>query len=319
MAAGKRTKRVRRPAREAGTNAEALAKQARRSVRRTGKQVERQARVANREIKKGAGNIWLERAARLGYVVRGLLYGAMGAFAMGFALGVWHQTTDQRGALYLLRTQPEVEIVVLGAVIVGLAGYALWGFIRAIYDPLRRGNEPQGIVARLGFAWSGLSYAGLLVFTVEFLFGLSKGNGSDSIEKPVRFLLAHPFGVYLTGIVGVVAILVGLGQFLDAAKGKWMKDLQLRKMSKEEEAVAAALGRFGFVARGIIFAMLGWFVVLAAIHHDAARAEGMGAAFQHIAEQQHGHLLLFVVASGFVALGLHSLACAKWIRMSPRN
>jgi hypothetical protein len=301
VAAGKRTKSLRREGRQAA-----------------GK-VGVEARKANRAVKKGAENEWLERAARLGYVVRGLLYGAMGVFGIGFALGVWHQTTDQRGALYLLRTRPVVQLVVLGAVIVGLAGYSLWGFIRAIYDPLHRGDEPQGIVARLGFAWSGLSYAGLLVFTVQFLFGLTKGNGSDSTQKAVQFIMAHPFGVFLTGVVGVIAIFVGLGQFFDAAKGKWMKDLQLRKMNKEEEAIAAGLGRLGFVARGVIFGMLGWFILLAAIDHDAGKAQGMGQAFQYLAQQPHGHLLLFVVSAGFVALGFHSFACARWIRMSPRN
>ncbi|HEY8739298.1 MAG TPA: DUF1206 domain-containing protein [Candidatus Dormibacteraeota bacterium] len=301
MAAGKRNSRLRRQARQ------------------TGHAVESGAHTVEGKIKKGASSPWLARTARLGYIIRGLLYGAMGVFGVGFSVGIWHQTTDQRGALYLVRTLPVLEVVLLGVVIVGLAGYSAWGFIRAVYDPLNRGDEAAGIAARLGFAWSGLSYAGLLLFTVQFLLGLSKGGGSDTIERTVRFVMAHPFGVILTGIAGAIAVLVGLGQFVDAYKAGFRKDLQRQKMSKQEEAVADSLGRFGMFSRGVIFTLLGWFVVLAAIHHDAAQAHGMGAVFQDIARQPYGHLMLFVVSAGFIALGLHSMACAKWIRMSPRS
>ena len=31
--------------------------------------------------------------------------------------------------------------------------------------------------------------------------------------------------------------------------------------------------------------------------------------------QPYGHLLLGVVALGFVALGVHSFACARWMRL----
>ncbi|MFN2465745.1 MAG: DUF1206 domain-containing protein [Candidatus Dormibacteria bacterium] len=309
-------KRPRAPRRQPTSETAALARRGRRTARKAGHEVERNALKAARVIKRNADNPWLERAARLGYLVRGLLYGAMGAFGVGFAFGIYHKTTDQRGTLYLLRSAPALEVTAVGFVIVGLAGYTIWGFVRAIYDPLRRGDEPQGVAARLGFAWSGLSYLGMLVFTIQLLLGLSKGDGSDSVEKSVRFLLSHRFGTIFTGVVGVIAILVGLGQFADAYRGSWIKDMQLRKMSEQEEAIAGGLGRFGFVARGVIFGLLGWFVLLAAINHDAARAHGIGATFQYLAEQPFGHLLLFVVSLGFIALGLHSFACARWIRMT---
>ncbi|MHB8510499.1 MAG: DUF1206 domain-containing protein, partial [Candidatus Dormibacteria bacterium] len=56
-------------------------------------------------------------------------------------------------------------------------------------------------------------------------------------------------------------------------------------------------------------------VLQAALHHDARRAESMGATFRILAAEPFGHAILAAVAVGFVALGLHSLACARWIRM----
>ena len=272
------------------------------------------ARKVTRRVERAAGNPVFERLARFGYVVRGLLYGAMGASGMGFALGIWHRTTDQRGALQLLEGNP-LKTVAVVAVVAGLAAYSLWGFVRAVYDPLHRGDQPQGIVARLGFAWSGLSYAGLLLFTVQFLLGVNKGDGADSIEKPIRYLMAHPFGIAITIVVGVVAVLAGLGQFVDAVVAGFRKDLNHRKMSKEEEVVADTLGRFGMFSRGVIFTMLGGFIIEAALRHDPAKARGMGFALQTLAQEPGGHLILFIVSAGFIALALHSFACARWIKM----
>ena len=68
-------------------------------------------------------------------------------------------------------------------------------------------------------------------------------------------------------------------------------------------------------SRGVIFTMLGGFVLQAGLHHDQSRAHGMGAAFAVLAGTPLGHPLFAIVALGFVALGLHSFANALWVRM----
>ncbi|MFN2463866.1 MAG: DUF1206 domain-containing protein [Candidatus Dormibacteria bacterium] len=300
---GKRARKVRRPASSLTRN-----------VRAGRRDAEAAAARAGRRVEKASENPWFERMARFGYVVRGMLYAVMGLAGMGFAFGLTTKTVDQRGALDLLQGNP-LKVAVAVAVIAGLAAYSLWGFVRAVYDPLHRGDEPQGLLSRAGFVWSGLSYAGLLAFTVQFLLGITRGDGSDSIEKPVRYLMAHPFGVYLTLLVGAVATVAGLGQFVDAVIAGFRKDLRASEMSEGEERAAEYLGRFGMFARGVIFTMLGVFIIEAALHHDPTRAEGMGAAFRHLATLPAGHLILFIVSTGFVALALHSFANARWVKM----
>ena len=199
--------------------------------------------------------------------------------------------------------------------ITGLVGYSAWGFIRAVFDPLRRGSDPTGVAARLGFAWSGLSYAGLLMFTVQLMLGKTRGNDSDSISNAVATVLQRPLGSWLALVAGLVAVGAGLAQFGDAYRASFKKDLHRHAMSRAERVTADTLGRFGMISRGVIFTMLGWFIVEAALHRDAARAQGMGAAFQVLATQPAGHLLLAIVALGFIALGLHSFANARWIKM----
>lgn len=48
---------------------------------------------------------------------------------------------------------------------------------------------------------------------------------------------------------------------------------------------------------------------------DASRGRGLGAAFLFLLHQPFGEVLLGITALGFVALGLHSFACARWIKL----
>ena len=268
-------------------------------------------------VKRAAENPFLALLERLGYVVRGALYAVMGLLALGVALGiVGGQTTDLSGSLVFLTANPFGKLMLV-VVVVGLASYSLWGFIRAIYDPLHRGKGASGYAARLGFVSSAVSYAAIVFLAIQLLAGSSGGAG-NSTQKTVAAILVHPGGGWLTVIIGLVAIVVGLGQFLEAYRATFKEDLKGAEMTDSERVNVIRLGRFGMFARGVTFVVLGWFVVQAGIHHNPAEAQGFGGAFAFLLAQPFGRVILGIVALGFVALGLHSFACARWIRLMSR-
>jgi hypothetical protein len=265
-------------------------------------------------VKRAAANPMLELLERLGYAVRGGLYAVMGLLALGIALGAaGGETTDLSGSLVFLTANPFGKLALIVAAI-GLGAYSLWGFTRAIYDPLHRGSDASGYAARLGFVSSAVSYAAIVVLAVELLAGSGTPSG-DSTQKTIASVLTHPTGGWLTILIGLIAIAIGLGQFLEAYRATFQEDLKGAEMSASERRIVVGLGRFGMFARGVVFVLIGWFVVQAGIHHDAGQAQGFGGAFVFLLNQPFGRLLLGVVALGFVALGLHSFACARWIRL----
>jgi hypothetical protein len=217
------------------------------------------------------------------------------------------------GSLVFLISNPFGKLVLI-VVAVGLTAYSLWGFTRAIYDPLHRGKGAGGYAARLGFVSSAVSYAAIVFFAVKILIG-SSGAAADSTQTSIASILTHPGGGPLTIIIGLVAILVGLGQFLEAYRATFKEDLKGAEMSASERINVIRLGRFGMFARGVIFLVIGWFLVQAGIHHDAGQVQGFGGAFLFLLGQPFGRVVLGIVALGFVALGLHSFACARWIRL----
>jgi fumarate reductase subunit D len=265
-------------------------------------------------VKQAAGNPLLQLLERLGYMVRGALYAVMGLLALGIAVSVGPgQTTDLSGSLVFLTGNPFGKLVLIVAAI-GLAAYSLWGFIRAIYDPLHRGSGATGYAARLGFVTSALSYAAIVILALQLLAGSGAPSG-DGTQKTIASVLTHPAGGALTILIGLIAIGVGFGQFLEAYRATFAKDLKGAEMSQSERTWAIRFGRFGMIARGVTFLVIGWFVVQAGIHHDPTQAQGFGGAFQFLLGQPFGRVLLGVIALGFVALGLHSFACARWIRL----
>lgn len=269
-------------------------------------------------IKRAAANPLLEFLERLGYAVRGALYAAMGVLALQIVLSVGGgETTDLTGSLVFLVGNPFGKLILVVAAI-GLAAYSLWGFTRAIYDPLHRGSDSAGYMARLGFVSSALSYAAIVVFALQLLAG-SGARTADGTQKTVAAVLTHPAGGWLTILLGLVVIGIALGQFLESYRATFKNDLKSVEMSAKTRDIVVKLGRFGMFSRGVIFLVIGWFVIQAGIHHDPAQAQGFGGAFVFLLAQPFGRVLLGIVALGFVALGLHSFACARWIRLMART
>ena len=268
----------------------------------------------NSAVKRAAANPQLELLERLGYVARGALYIVMGLLALGVALRVGGgKATDLSGSLVFLTGNPFGKLVLI-AFAIGLAAYSLWGLVRAIYDPLHRGSDASGYVARLGFITSAISYAAIVIFALQILAG-SGGASGDGTQKTVASVLTHPAGGWLTILIGLFALGIGVGQFMEAYRPTFARDLKAAEMSASERDVAVGLGRFGMFARGVVFLVIGWFVVQAGIHHDAGQVQGFGGAFLFLLSQPFGHWVVGIIALGFVALGLHSFACARWIRL----
>ena len=271
-------------------------------------------RMAESAVKHAAENPELEFLERVGYVARGVLYVVMGLLALGIALGVGGgKATDLSGSLVFLIGNPFGKVVLI-AMIIGLLAYSLWGFVRAIYDPLHRGRDASGVMARVGFVSSAISYAAVALFALQILAGAGATSG-DSYQKYATSILAHPLGGLITILIGVVTVGIGVGQFVEAYRATFKQDLKGAEMTASEKSIAVGLGRFGMFARGVTFLVIGWFLIQAGIHHDAGQAHGFGGAFLFLLAQSYGKLLLGVIALGFVALGLHSLACARWIRL----
>jgi hypothetical protein len=269
---------------------------------------------ANRGAKRAAASPFYEYAARAGYVARGVLYAYMGYAALKIAQTGGSRPADQKASLIVVAGLPLGRFILVAGLVAILA-YSIWGFFRAIYDPLHRGSDPQGIVTRLGFAWSGLSYLILAFFAFGLVTNGSTGSQADGMQQLAAKLMSAPAGILLTQVAGLIGVAAGLGQFVEAYRAPFKKDEKRHQMSEAEKRVTDFLGRAGFVARGVVFALMGWFIFLAGRQHNPGKAAGFTGIFTFILAQPFGRLLLALVALGIIALGLHSVVLARYIRL----
>jgi diacylglycerol kinase family enzyme len=259
---------------------------------------------------------WLERFLRFGFIVRGAVYLIVGSLALRLAMGRGGAALTQREAIERVAREPFGRALLV-TVAVGLAGYALWGFVRAAFDPLERGRTPHGVARRLGYLSSGLGYGASFVVTVGMLAGISRG--SAPIDWLAR-VLSWPGGPWLIALIGLGWVAgAGVSEIVKAVRGTFRADLRLAHMGAHEHALAAWLGGFGMAARGLVLGIVGASLVAAAWHADATRRLGMGGALLRLAHAPHGRYLLGVVALGLIAFGVYSILCAHWARTRPRG
>jgi len=269
---------------------------------------------ASRLARRGARQPAYRSLARAGYVLRAFLYGYMGYVALRIAITGAVKSADQQASLVAIAGFPLGSILLIGAVVL-LFAYALWGFVRAVYDPLDRGDDAKGIATRVAFAFSGFAYVALAFFAIGLLTHGASGKHPDQITQLTERVLGAPAGIIVAVLAGLVAIAAGLGQFVEAYRATFQRDLKRRQMSWREKQITQVLGQFGFVSRGLVFVLMGWFIVLAAIEHNAHEARGFSGVFAYLLVQSYGRPLLGVLGLGFIALGLHSLALARYIRL----
>lgn len=280
------------------------------------------AQSAKNKVEQGANQVshstWVEWLARIGYVARGVLYIVVGVLAVQAALGVGGGTTDKKGAIATIGAQPFGKFLLV-LVAIGVAGYALWGLVRALLDPLKRGTDPKGIAVRIGYLVSAFAYASLLFPTIAFIRGGGSSGTSQGSQDMTATLLSAPLGQWLVVLVGVIGMIGGLGQLYMAYSADFKKDLKTGEMSSREIDIATKFGRFGSAARGVIFILLGFFVVQAALQFDPKKAQGLDGALQTLAHQPYGPFLLGIVALGLVSFGIYSILCAKWIKVTRQS
>jgi hypothetical protein len=254
--------------------------------------------------------------ARSGYAARGIVYCLVGGLALLAAIGPGGQTGGSRSALATLLQQPLGRLW-LGLIAAGLFGFAVWRIVEAASDADRLGSSYKALAKRAGHVVSGIVYGGLALSAARLALGHGGGGGGDrSAQDWTAWALRKPLGQWAIGLVGLVVIGVGLAYLVKAWKGDVLRRLapppQLRHW-------VSHMGRFGFAARGIVFTLVGAFLILAAIDSSSKEAKGLGGALHALEQQPYGWAILAVTALGLAAFGLFGLVQARYRAIDPPN
>ena len=101
---------------------------------------------------RASNSSWIDRAARLGFVARGVIYVVIGILALQIAFGDNSgENANRQGALQAIADKP-VGVALLVVLAVGLAGYAIWRFSEAVWGLDAESDAKKRMVKRLSSA-----------------------------------------------------------------------------------------------------------------------------------------------------------------------
>lgn len=253
----------------------------------------------------------LDPLAKVGFVARGVVYILIGVLALAIALGKSEPQADRTGALQAVAAHP-FGTLILWLLVIGFAAMALWRFAQAFYGVHHRGHHGGDEALA---AIRGVLYTVFFIGTLRYVLGAPAPNSTNQQTRDfTATAMAHSYGRALVLLVGIVIGVIGLVMIKIGAGRSFKEDLQLSRASRRTRDVVTWLGTLGNIARGLVFAGIGVFMIDAAVTFDAAKAKGIDATLRTFAHTPVGPVLLVVVAIGLALFGVYSLTEARWHR-----
>jgi hypothetical protein len=254
---------------------------------------------------------WMPVLGRVGLVAKGASYALVAFLALQVALGEGGRATSRSGALATIAGHSWGKLLLV-AMAIGFAAYALWRLAETIWPPGDDGSWKQS-AKRLGTLGRAAIYAGLTYSALKIAFG-SGGQESQNAKAhhATAQVLSWQNGRWIVGVAGAVVIVVGLYNAYRGLGKKFTKRWDTSQMSATVRRWSERIGLVGLLARSVVFCLIGAFVIKAALEYDPREAIGLDGALQKLANQTYGSWLLGFTAAGLLMYAAFCLMEARY-------
>ncbi|QIG39540.1 DUF1206 domain-containing protein [Microbacterium sp. 4R-513] len=247
-------------------------------------------------------------AARIGYVVLGILHLVIGGIAISIATGGGGEA-DQGGAMEQIQKAP-AGIFVLWLVVLGLTALAAWQVGEALVE--RNPDTKKKWGYRLKYLGTAVIYLAIAFTALVYALG-GQSDSSESTQSFSAQLMANPAGVVLVAVLGLGVAALGVAFIIRGIRRAFEKYLALPPNAARRGIVT--LGVVGYVAKGIAIGITGILFIVAALTHDPETAGGLDGALHALAALPFGTVLLWIVGAGLALYGIFCVARARYTRM----
>jgi hypothetical protein len=259
------------------------------------------------------------RFGRIGWVAKGLVYGLTGVLALLLGIHAARGTADSNdeasptGAIARI-AETSFGGALLIVVAAGLIVYALWRLFSVV---LPADNDLKGWVTRAGYLVSAVTYLFLAWTAITFVRQPGKpADGEDSkVESLSRDLMGRSFGREAVAAIGVILIVIAAVFVWKAASASFTKQLLPGDVGPFSHRTIVILGRIGWVGRAGMMALIGFFLVRAAVRFDPEDAQGLDGSLRQATASTIGTTLVIAVGVGLLVYGVFCVVSAPKRRL----
>jgi hypothetical protein len=279
--------------------------------------------AAAASMARGVSGVWLRAGSRLGLACRGTVYLLVGYLAFRLALvshGRAGEPASGAGAVQAA-IAPAWGRVLLVLLVAGLAAYALTQLLEAVFRPARATGMMGRWRQRAVSSWGFVLYSVFCLSTARLLVQAPAKQTAQSEQRQdtgmAAELLKSGWGRALLVLAGILVVAGGVEAARRAIRLNFRERFAAGHMSPVLAAVTRALGAFGSVARAVVFALVGVFLIRAGALSSADQAKGLDAVFRSVASSRYGPWLLALLASGLFCYGLYCLIEVRCRDLTP--
>jgi hypothetical protein len=262
---------------------------------------------------------------RVGWVAKGVVYALVGVLSLVVGLNAsgsdsagdaasGGQEASQTGAITRI-AESDYGVALLYVLAAGLVIYALWRLVSVV---LPADNDVKAWLTRAGYLVSAVTYL-LLAWSTVTLARRPVGSSGESedarVERFTRDLMNDGLGRAAVLAIGVVLLVLAAVFLWQAVSAHFESQLLPGSVGPVSHQTLVLLGRIGWVGRSGMMALIGFFLVRAAVTFDASDAEGLDGSLRKAASSTIGLVLVVVVGAGLLVFGAFCILSAPKQRM----
>lgn len=236
---------------------------------------------------------------RVGYFSRAILYTVLGLIALTSA-GKIAQGTD---GIFIAIEEFPAGMAILWLMVVGLTAYGLFRLASTFFDIENHGSDKVGWATRIGHAGSAIGHFALAFSAYKF--ATTSGGGGNGAQDAAAGILSVTLGGALLGILGLLFFVAAAMQAKKGITGSFMN-----RISSQAPDSTRWLGGAGFLARAVVFIVIGWSLVKAGFMSSGTdQIKTLGDA---VASLSGEGAVFTIVAAGLLVFGIFSLILSRY-------
>jgi hypothetical protein len=267
---------------------------------------------------------WVEHALRAGLVARAVVYLLVAYLVARIAFGVLggsgtSAAASGPGVAQAIARRPGGHVA-LFVLAVGLVLYAAFSAVDALTHHDTESPAAKRWGDRALSAWGVAVYGAFSVYCfVTVGSAHPSGHGSARSQQQDRQwsarVLRWPAGRVWLALLGAVLLVIAAFLLTRAIRRSFRPRLERARMGTRTWRSVVALGTTGYAGRALLFGIVGWFVMSAAVEDDPQHGQGVDGSVRLLAAGPAGPPVLGVLTAGLVCYGAYLLLEAHYRRV----